>query len=136
MDKGFEQIIQRLDLNDITLVRVSAEAISPKDPSKGSSLKVEWSCSRKIDDEKKVLYIQPNCKVYFEPEAFCILDLTYSLVYSWKDKTDLSEVDKYIEELLRPCGNLNSLIVCQLMERIVGGPLIIPPKVELAENIF
>ncbi|HHY22593.1 MAG TPA: hypothetical protein GX525_12120 [Bacilli bacterium] len=134
MDKGFEQLLRKLNLNNIYLLEVSAKAIETKE-CEDFKLKVEWTYDQKVDDEKKILNIRPKCKMYFEPEGLCNLELVYSVIYTYKDKIAESEISKHIEELLVPCANLNSLLVGQITERIMGGSLIIvPPNVKLVEK--
>lgn len=115
----------------VILERVKGETLreSLSDSGQKFKLETEWNYNVRRN-EKNRLVLTANCKVYFVPESLLTLDLEYSIAYGCKEEVSIEEIEEAAEKLLQPCGEVNSLIVAQLSDRMLGSPLILPPWIK------
>lgn len=130
--KTVKEKIDKFEFERAFVISINAEKIETEVDA--ASLMVKWDYDHEVDSER--LIIKSKCKVYFEPETACKIETQYSLVYSIKDDCALEDIDGNIEELIAPCGNLNSLIVGQLFERFVDSPILIPPTISVNKKEY
>lgn len=128
--KQATSIFSKLGLMDIELKKITAEKLDVQNDE--GTIKSKKDVNYKIVgiDEKEVsIYL--NVKVEFEPVSPFIVNSEFLLQYKIIEPVTEDEVTDSIEDLLYPCGNIVSLLVGFLSERMVGMPFVIPPVIEI-----
>lgn len=127
-------ILDKVTLSDISLERVNADAIQNKKSglqTKGK-LKTEWSYNIREHNDK-FLVLTANFRLYLVPENLFKFDMEYSIAYECVKELSLEEIKTNAELLLAPCGEMNTLIIAQLIDKMHGSPLIIAPVVKIQD---
>jgi hypothetical protein len=128
--KQATSIFSKLGLMDIELTKITAEKLDVENDEK--TIKSKRDVNYKIIkiDEKEVS-IHLNVKIEFEPVSPFTVNSEFLLQYKIIEPVSEDEVIDNIEDLLYPCGNIVSLLVGLLSERMVGIPFVIPPVIEI-----
>lgn len=128
--KQATSIFSKLGLMDIELTKITAEKLDVENDEK--TIKSKKGVNYKIIkiDEKEVS-IHLNVKIEFEPVSPFTVNSEFLLQYKIIEPVSEDEVIDNIEDLLYPCGNIVSLLVGLLSERMVGIPFVIPPVIEI-----
>jgi hypothetical protein len=128
--KQATSIFSKLGLMDIELTKITAEKLDVENDEK--TIKSKRDVNYKIIkiDEKEVS-IHLNVKIEFEPVSPFTVNSEFLLQYKIIEPVSEDEVIDNIEDLLYPCGNIISLLVGLLSERMVGMPFVIPPVIEI-----
>jgi hypothetical protein len=128
--KQATSIFSKLGLMDIELTKITAEKLDVENDEK--TIKSKKGVNYKIIkiDEKEVS-IHLNVKIEFEPVSPFTVNSEFLLQYKIIEPVSEDEVIDNIEDLLYPCGNIISLLVGLLSERMVGMPFVIPPVIEI-----
>lgn len=128
--KQATSIFSKLGLMDIELTKITAEKLDVENDEKTIKSKKDVNYKIIKIDEKEVS-IHLNVKIEFEPVSPFTVNSEFLLQYKIIEPVSEDEVIDNIEDLLYPCGNIVSLLVGLLSERMVGMPFVIPPVIEI-----
>ncbi|QSQ08762.1 hypothetical protein H0A61_01107 [Koleobacter methoxysyntrophicus] len=135
-EKRNETILNKLRVINIRLEKLEGETVefnSSEFEQNKIELKTKWDYNIR-KKEKDILILTANFNTYFVPEILFKLELEYSISYKLKGDVSLEEIKSEIEEILRPCGELNTMIVAQLTDKMAGSPLIVPPIIRIKDE--
>jgi len=124
-----EAFLDTIHLKKVVLQKINAERISAPDGTENINLKTDWSYDTNV--RERLLIITAKVAIHFVPEAFMKINAEYEIVFESEVAIKEEEIKINIESLLQPCCSMNTLLVGEITERMMGNPLIVSPFVEL-----
>jgi len=124
-----KDFLDTIHLKKVVLQKINAERIPVPDSTENMDLKTDWSYDTNIHE--KLLIITAKAAIHFMPEAFMKINAEYEIVFESEVTIKEEVIKENMESLLQPCCSMNTLLVGEITERMMGNPLIVSPFVEL-----
>lgn len=134
VDETSKSISEKLTDNRVRLEKVNFEVLKSQENVDDLKLDVIWDY-KLLGSNNGVLAIEATSQIGFKPEGLFKLDMTFLFLGHYDEDITDQEIEDSIEELLRPCGSIASLIAAQLVDKMSGTPIILPPTVKFGSKV-